>query len=330
MRGAQRMLAELGLASLTEVTLANGRRADVMAVGPKGEIVILEVKSCLQDFATDQKMARIRALLRPLLFRRRLRFPEGAHSRRTPASWSATASAAPSCASARRSPLVAARRKAVTLSFARLAAARLMRAGEPAPTSPPNLQSIKHSDLRVTPAMPLLYPIAPNARAALDAEGGARTIAEAREIVGRAGRADLRLAASPARRTPGRAGQGRVRHRPRLRPALRRRQGPPGHRRHLLEAGHGREDQGEEAARPKSLRRPAWQKTTPTISISTSPAKAKGGRREQARNRAIPTSSTCSALISRAPSISIPTTPSVVIVDEEGDGASFGGVDEKS
>ena len=54
-RGAQRMLAELGLASLTEVTLANGRRADVMAVDPKGQIVILEVKSCLQDFAADQK-----------------------------------------------------------------------------------------------------------------------------------------------------------------------------------------------------------------------------------------------------------------------------------
>ena len=44
-RGAQRMLAELGLASLTEVSLANGRRADIMAVAAKGEIVILEVKS---------------------------------------------------------------------------------------------------------------------------------------------------------------------------------------------------------------------------------------------------------------------------------------------
>jgi hypothetical protein len=54
-RGAQRMLAEMGLASLTEVTLANGRRADVMAIAARGEIVIVEVKSCLQDFATDQK-----------------------------------------------------------------------------------------------------------------------------------------------------------------------------------------------------------------------------------------------------------------------------------
>ena len=54
-RGVQRMFAELGLASLTEVTLANGRRADLMAVGSKGEIVIVEVKSCLQDFQTDQK-----------------------------------------------------------------------------------------------------------------------------------------------------------------------------------------------------------------------------------------------------------------------------------
>jgi hypothetical protein len=32
--------------------------------------------------------------------------------------------------------------------------------------------------------MPLLFPIAKNARAALDAEGGARTIAEARELAG--------------------------------------------------------------------------------------------------------------------------------------------------
>ena len=54
-RGVQLMFAELGLASLTEVGLANGRRADLMAVGRRGEIVIVEVKSCLQDFRTDQK-----------------------------------------------------------------------------------------------------------------------------------------------------------------------------------------------------------------------------------------------------------------------------------
>lgn len=38
-----------------EVPLANGRRADVLAVGPKGEIWIVEIKSSLIDFQVDRK-----------------------------------------------------------------------------------------------------------------------------------------------------------------------------------------------------------------------------------------------------------------------------------
>jgi hypothetical protein len=54
-RGAARLLTALGYAPLAEVTLPNGRRADLMALGPKGQIFIVEVKSCVDDFRVDQK-----------------------------------------------------------------------------------------------------------------------------------------------------------------------------------------------------------------------------------------------------------------------------------
>ena len=133
-RGAQRMLAELGLASLTEVTLANGRRADVMAVSPKGEIVILEVKSSLQDFATDQKWPEYAPYCDRFYFAIDCDFPK----QHIPTDCGLMVCDGFGGAILREvepAPLNAARRKAVTLSFARLAAARLMRAGEPVHTS---------------------------------------------------------------------------------------------------------------------------------------------------------------------------------------------------
>ncbi len=54
-RGAARLMADMGYAPLLEVCLPNGRRADVMALGPKGEIVICEVKSGIEDFRSDRK-----------------------------------------------------------------------------------------------------------------------------------------------------------------------------------------------------------------------------------------------------------------------------------
>ena len=54
-RGAARLMIALGYAPLLEVVLPNGRRADVMALGPKGQIAICEVKSGLEDFRTDRK-----------------------------------------------------------------------------------------------------------------------------------------------------------------------------------------------------------------------------------------------------------------------------------
>ena len=54
-RGVGRLLLAHGLASLTELPLANGRRADVVGLSDKGEIWIIEVKSSLEDYRSDQK-----------------------------------------------------------------------------------------------------------------------------------------------------------------------------------------------------------------------------------------------------------------------------------
>ncbi|MGP1275993.1 MAG: MmcB family DNA repair protein, partial [Caulobacterales bacterium] len=55
MRGAARVLASFGLAAIPEFSLPCGRRADLMALGPKGELVIVEVKSGAADFRADGK-----------------------------------------------------------------------------------------------------------------------------------------------------------------------------------------------------------------------------------------------------------------------------------
>ena len=54
-RGACRLLAAHGFCAVSEVTLASGRRADLVGLGRKGEIWIVEIKTSVQDFRTDRK-----------------------------------------------------------------------------------------------------------------------------------------------------------------------------------------------------------------------------------------------------------------------------------
>ena len=55
-RGVMRLLRETyDMACYAEVTLRSGRRADVLGVGPRGEIWIVEIKSSLLDFQVDKK-----------------------------------------------------------------------------------------------------------------------------------------------------------------------------------------------------------------------------------------------------------------------------------
>lgn len=56
-RGVCRHLAGLGFASVEELVPAPGLRVDVMALGPKGDIWVIECKSCLADFRADRKWA---------------------------------------------------------------------------------------------------------------------------------------------------------------------------------------------------------------------------------------------------------------------------------
>ena len=55
-RGVMRLLRSIhDFCCFAEVPLANGRRADVLGVGPKGEIWIVEIKSSLIDYQVDTK-----------------------------------------------------------------------------------------------------------------------------------------------------------------------------------------------------------------------------------------------------------------------------------
>ena len=54
-RGVQRLFAELRHSVLPELTLASGRRADLISLSVKGEIWIVEIKTSIEDFRVDRK-----------------------------------------------------------------------------------------------------------------------------------------------------------------------------------------------------------------------------------------------------------------------------------
>jgi hypothetical protein len=54
-RGVARLLRSMDHAVLTEFVPARGLRVDVISLGPKGELWIVECKSCRADFASDRK-----------------------------------------------------------------------------------------------------------------------------------------------------------------------------------------------------------------------------------------------------------------------------------
>lgn len=54
-RGVGRLLYARKFSIVSELTLASGRRADIMAMSPKGEFWIVEIKSSIADFKADHK-----------------------------------------------------------------------------------------------------------------------------------------------------------------------------------------------------------------------------------------------------------------------------------
>jgi hypothetical protein len=122
-RGAGRLMAAMGFAPLAEVTLPNGRRADIMALGPKGEIAIAEVKSGLEDFRTDQKWSDYLPYCDDFYFAVAPEFPQNVLPAE-PGLIVADGFGGAVLREPPRSLLAGARRKALIVAFGRLAAMR--------------------------------------------------------------------------------------------------------------------------------------------------------------------------------------------------------------
>ncbi|KCZ50308.1 MmcB family DNA repair protein [Hyphomonas pacifica] len=137
-RGTMRLLAGLGFHGVTEMTLANSRRADIAALGPGGEIWIIEVKSSVADFRSDAKWPDYMSYCDRLFFAVGSDFPQEL----IPDETGLIVADAFGGAVIRDAPedrVAAARRKAVTLRLARLASMRLMQAADAGWTVAPAL-----------------------------------------------------------------------------------------------------------------------------------------------------------------------------------------------
>jgi|EndMetStandDraft_7_1072992.scaffolds.fasta_scaffold101590_1 hypothetical protein len=129
-RGTSRFLRALGCAVVAEIPLADGRRADLMALDPRGAITIVEVKSCLNDFRTDHKWEDYRQWCDRFFFAVDCDFPQ----EHIPGDCGLIVADRFDAEALRDPPqhrLDASRRKAVTLRFARCAAFRLHGADDP-------------------------------------------------------------------------------------------------------------------------------------------------------------------------------------------------------
>lgn len=129
-RGTARYLHALGYSVVSELPLPSGRRADLVALGGDGEILIVEIKSSVADFRTDQKWMEYRLHCDRLYFATVAEipceiFPAGAGLIVADAFGAAIVCEAP------EHRLLPARRKTVMLCFAHAAAMRLQALADP-------------------------------------------------------------------------------------------------------------------------------------------------------------------------------------------------------
>jgi hypothetical protein len=129
-RGATRLLHSLGLSVVSELPLASGRRADLVALGTSGEIWIVEIKSSVADFRTDQKWIDYRLHCDRLFFATTVEVPCEIFPKDT-GLIVADAFGAEIVCEAPEHRLPAASRRNVTLAFARAAALRLAALADP-------------------------------------------------------------------------------------------------------------------------------------------------------------------------------------------------------
>jgi hypothetical protein len=129
-RGTRRLLRDLGLTSLTEITLASHRRADLVALSDDGMIWIIEIKSSIEDFRVDQKWPEYRQHCDRLFFA----IPESVPQEIMPEEAGLILADGFGAAILREAPehrLAAATRKAMLVRLARTASERLHRLADP-------------------------------------------------------------------------------------------------------------------------------------------------------------------------------------------------------
>ena len=129
------MLAQRGFASLTEFTTRDWLRMDVCAIGPKGEVWCIEVKSSRTDFMTDRKWEGYLGWCDRFFFA----VPESFPDEILPPEHGLIRADAYGADILRWGPeekLPGARRKAMTLQFARNAAQRVQVLTDPRPRGP--------------------------------------------------------------------------------------------------------------------------------------------------------------------------------------------------
>ena len=129
-RGACRALALLGYVSLVEFPLANGRRADILALGKTGDLVIVEIKSSVADFRADRKWGAYRDFSDRLYFAVPNDFPRALIPDEC-GLMVADSFSAVTLRDGGTMRLDASRRRALTMRFARIAATRLHRLLDP-------------------------------------------------------------------------------------------------------------------------------------------------------------------------------------------------------
>ena len=123
-------MRQAGYTVLLEVCLPDGRRADIFAIGPAGDLAIVEVKSSIEDWRVDEKWADYQAgcarlyVAVPVDFPQAL-IPEEAGLIVADAYGGAILREPP------RRPVAPARRKSLLIDCARVASERLARLEDP-------------------------------------------------------------------------------------------------------------------------------------------------------------------------------------------------------
>lgn len=129
-RGLARFLAAHGIVSLPEFTLRCGRRADLLCLDGKCRITIIEIKSSVEDFRCDQKWPEYLDYCDAFYFAVPESFPQGL----IPPEQGLIVADGYGATVIRESgafDLNAARRRALLLQFAQLAAGRLQALSDP-------------------------------------------------------------------------------------------------------------------------------------------------------------------------------------------------------